>query len=68
MINIVLGVFFSIIGYAYYRYGKKQENNVIRYSGIALMLYPYVVTDRVMILVVDIFLMALPKVLCILGR
>ncbi len=49
----IMGVMvFSIIGYAGYRYGKKAELNNPRFIGIALMLYPYVVTDTVWMYVV----------------
>ncbi len=38
-------ILFSIIGYAVYRYGKKKAVAVPKWIGIALMLYPYVVTE-----------------------
>lgn len=34
-------IFFSIIGYAAYRYGKKASLPVPKWIGIALMLYSY---------------------------
>jgi hypothetical protein len=34
---------FSIIGYGVYRYGKKSERSWHKWTGVALMLYPYVV-------------------------
>ncbi len=36
-------VLFSIIGYAAYRYGKKASLPNLKWIGVALMLYPYVV-------------------------
>lgn len=35
---------FSILGYAAYRHGKKAERPVVRWGGIALMLYSYAVS------------------------
>ena len=43
---------FSIIGYAAYRYGKKASLRNPKWIGIAMMLYPYAVSDtRLMYLV-----------------
>ena len=42
---IVGALFFSIIGYAGYRYGKKAELDRPRWIGIALMLYPYAISE-----------------------
>ncbi len=42
----LLGIFvFSVIGFAAYRYGKKASNMAVKWLGIALMLYPYAVSD-----------------------
>ena len=38
-------IFFSIIGYAAYRYGKKADEASTKWTGVALMLYPYVVSE-----------------------
>jgi len=34
-------ILFGMIGFIAYRYGKKTGRTVTRYTGIALMLYPY---------------------------
>ncbi len=36
---------FSVLGIAAWRYGKKRDRPPIRWLGLALMLYPYVVSD-----------------------
>ena len=36
---------FGIIGYAAYRYGKKTSLVVPKWTGIALMLYPYAISE-----------------------
>lgn len=38
-------ILFSVIGYAVYRYGKKMALVVPKGIGIALMLYPYAVSE-----------------------
>lgn len=38
-------IFFSIVGYAGYRYGRKSGHNVPLWIGVALMLYPYVIAE-----------------------
>jgi len=38
-------IMFSVIGYAAYRYGKKASNSSVLWIGVALMLYPYVISE-----------------------
>jgi hypothetical protein len=38
-------IVFSIIGYAAYRYGKKASNMTTKWVGVALMLYPYAISE-----------------------
>lgn len=38
-------IFFGIIGYAAYRYGKKASLGRFKWIGIALMLYPYAISE-----------------------
>ena len=42
-------ILFSVIGFAAYRYGKKTSHPHPRWIGIALMLYPYVVSETWMV-------------------
>lgn len=60
--QIVLGLVFGAIGFAYFRYGKKRSNMVIRYSGLAMMVYPYFVANTFAAIAVGLLLMALPKI------
>ena len=49
----VIGVvLFSLVGIAAYYYGKRQDRNRIRWLGLALMLYPYVVWQTWLLYVV----------------
>jgi hypothetical protein len=36
---------FSVLGIAAWRYGRKRQRPAVRWLGLALMLYPYVVTE-----------------------
>ena len=38
-------ILFSILGWAAYRYGKKATNVNVKWLGVALMLYPYVISE-----------------------
>ncbi len=38
-------ILFSVIGYAAYRYGKKSELKTTKWIGVALMLYPYLISQ-----------------------
>lgn len=38
-------IVFGIIGYAAYRYGKKTSLEITKWIGVALMFYPYLVTE-----------------------
>lgn len=60
---LVFGLIFGSIGLGYFIYGKKQSNNVVRFSGLVLMVYPYFIDNKYAILAVGLILMALPKLL-----
>ena len=38
-------VVFGIIGFAAYRYGKKAQRSTTKWLGVALMLYPYAISQ-----------------------
>ncbi len=40
---------FGIYGWVAYRRGKKTANNHVRWAGLALMLYPYAVSETWML-------------------
>ena len=49
-------VIFGLIGWAAWRYGKKTERPRTKWLGVALMFYPYVVTQTVWMYIVGIVL------------
>lgn len=54
---------FGSIGLGYFIYGRRQSQPVIRYTGITLMLYPYLVTDVMAVVLVGLALLLLPFVM-----
>lgn len=60
---LLLSLVFSSIGLGYFIYGKKQKRKVIYYCGLVLMVYPYVITDTNLLLLIGALLLALPKIL-----
>jgi len=47
-------ILFGIIGFAAYRYGKKTSLNNPKWIGIALMLYPYVISPTWLLYLVGV--------------
>jgi hypothetical protein len=49
----ILGsIIFGIIGFAAYRYGKKASLSHVKWIGIALMLYPYAISNTWLLYIV----------------
>jgi hypothetical protein len=46
---IVGAILFGMLGYIAYRYGKKAALPVPKWIGVALMLYPYAVSNTVLL-------------------
>lgn len=57
---LLWGLVFSSIGFGFFMYGKKQKNMVALASGIALMIYPYFVSNTYLVVLIGIGLMAMP--------
>ena len=51
-------IVFGIIGFAAYRYGKKVQRKATKWLGIALMLYPYAISQTWLLYVVGAALCA----------
>lgn len=51
-------VLFGIIGFAAYRYGKKTARQTVKWIGVALMFYPYVVPETWLMYLVGLGLCA----------
>ena len=53
---LIGALFFGIIGFAAYRYGKKTSRQTTKWIGVVLMFYPYLVSVTWMMYVVGVSL------------
>jgi hypothetical protein len=60
---LLLSLLFGSIGFGYFIYGRRQSNGVVRYTGLALMVYPYFFPNVTMLILVGIALMLVPRFL-----
>jgi len=63
MTMMLWSIFFGSIGFGYFVYGKKQSHPVAKYTGITLMLYPYLIQSTLLLVIVGVLLLLLPKFL-----
>jgi len=61
--SILLCLVISSIGLGYFIYGRRQSQLVARYSGIALMAYPYFFDSVYAVVAVGVLLMLLPRII-----
>lgn len=61
--NLLWALLFGSIGMGYFIYGKKQSNMVVRYVGVALMVYPYFISNTIVLVAVGVCLLILPKLI-----
>lgn len=59
--TLVWGLIFSSIGIGYYIYGRKRSNLVTRWCGLALILFPYLVSDTLAMVAIGAALMLTPR-------
>jgi hypothetical protein len=60
--SLVLSLLFSSIGLGYFLFGKRQQQFLFLLTGLALMIYPYIVSGTGTITVVGLVLSAGPFV------
>lgn len=60
---LLCSLLFSSIGLGYFVYGRKQGNKVVLYTGVALMLYPYLFSSVITVVIVGLLLMSVPRFL-----
>lgn len=53
---LIGALFFGIVGYAAYRYGKKTSRETTKWIGVVLMFYPYMISVTWMMYVVGVSL------------
>jgi hypothetical protein len=61
--NLLVGVITGAFGMAYFIYGKKQGRMIFMATGIALMAYPYLFGNLIVLIVIGVLLLPLPFVL-----
>ncbi len=66
-LNLFLIVLFSAIGFGYFLYGKKQREGMYWIAGVLLMLYPYLVSSALALVIVGLLLMASPFIVKRIG-
>jgi hypothetical protein len=57
---LLWGVLFSAAGLGYFVYGKRQKTLIPLVCGLVLMIFPYFVTNLVVLVIIGILLMILP--------
>jgi hypothetical protein len=57
---LLWGLLFGSIGMGFFLYGKRQRAVVPLVCGIALMVFPYFVSNTILIVAIGVVLMAVP--------
>jgi hypothetical protein len=58
--SLVWGFLFGAIGIGFFVYGKRQEKLVPLICGLVLMVFPYFVSNTVVMVIIGTALMAIP--------
>jgi hypothetical protein len=58
--QILWGIIFGSVGLGYFIYGKKQRVFIPMICGFSLMVYPYFVSNTVLLVLIGLVLCALP--------
>jgi CHASE2 domain-containing sensor protein len=58
--TIMWGIVWGSIGFAYFTYGRKQRRPVPLATGIAMCVFPYFVTNTLLIVGIGVILSAVP--------
>ena len=58
--SLVWGLLFGAVGAGYFLYGKRQQEGVPMLCGVGLMVFPYFVSNTIILVIVGALLMAIP--------
>ena len=58
--SLIWDLLFSAVGFSYFIHGKKQHAPVPLVCGLVLMVYPYFVSNGMLLLAIGVILAALP--------
>lgn len=65
--HLIWGMFFGIIGYGYFSYGKKQKSAIPFFTGITLFVFPYAIPSVNMLIATGFLLSLTPYILKKMG-
>ena len=57
---LIWGMLFGAIGLGFFAYGKKQKAVVPLFTGVALFIFPYFISNVYMLVIVGVVLVVLP--------
>jgi len=60
--NILVGIITGVFGLAYFVNGKKQSKTIFLITGIVLMVYPYLFSNTIVLIIIGVILLPLPFV------
>ncbi len=58
--SLLWGFLFGSVGLGFFMYGKKQQAVVPLVCGVVLMVFPYVVSNLLLLVAIGVALMAIP--------
>jgi hypothetical protein len=58
--SLLWGILFGSIGLGYFMYGRKQRNGVPLLCGVCLMIYPYFVSNSILLVLIGAAIMSVP--------
>lgn len=58
--NLLWSLLFGVIGFAYFRYGRKQQRTALTVCGLVLMGFPYFVDNTLVLAVIGLVLCIAP--------
>lgn len=58
--SLLWGLLFGSIGLGFFIYGRRQRSVVPLLCGLALMVFPYFVSNNILLVTIGIALMAIP--------
>ena len=58
--SLLLDLVFSSIGLGFFIYGRKQKMPVPLLCGLALMVYPYFISNNALLIAIGVVLIAIP--------
>jgi hypothetical protein len=61
--GIVAIIFFSIVGFGYFLYGKKSTNYLFVICGIILMVFPYFVSNPTYLIIIGVGVSLIPLII-----